>query len=118
MTMTNHQSTPSNDLTKLFLNGDHGKQLRVIHSVPGSWLESTQTWLYNQVHFLPEAVESHVVCPMIQNPDHFGVPNIHAEADMQWIRRFVDKTSRKLRFRRHTGLLERIARELPSVWKV
>lgn len=103
MTMTNQQKLPANKMTD--------SPLRVIHSVPGSWLESTQTWLYNQVRFLPETVESHVVCPMTQNLDRFGVPNLHAEADQHRLRRVVDSLSRQLRLRRHTSLLERVARE-------
>lgn len=111
MTMTKHQNPPANELTTLSLKGDRGARLCVIHSVPGSWIESTQTWLYNQVRFLPETVESHVVCPMTQNLDRFGVANLHAEADQHRLRRVVDSLSRQLRLRRHTSLLERVARE-------
>lgn len=103
MTMTNQQMLPAYSLTE--------SPLRVVHSVPGSWIETTQTWLYNQVRFLPETVESHVVCPMTQNLDRFGIANLHAEVDQSRLHRIVDRVSRKLRLRRHTGLLERIARE-------
>ena len=35
---------------------------KVIHSFP-VWLPQTQTWMCNQVRFLPESVETHVEFP-------------------------------------------------------
>jgi colanic acid/amylovoran biosynthesis glycosyltransferase len=56
------------------------KKLTVIHSLP-HWLPQTQTWLYNQIRFLPPEVEQHIVIPQIpDNLDQFFVPNIHALA--------------------------------------
>ncbi len=51
--------------------------LTVAHSFP-VWLPQTQTWLYNQVRFLPAEVTSHIICKEVQNEDQFGLPNIHA----------------------------------------
>ncbi len=49
----------------------------VLHSFP-VWLPQTQTWLYNQVRFLPESVTSHIVCKETCHLDQFQLPNIHS----------------------------------------
>jgi colanic acid/amylovoran biosynthesis glycosyltransferase len=49
----------------------------VAHSFP-VWLPQTQTWLYNQVRFLPPQATSHIICKEVQHLDQFGLPNIHA----------------------------------------
>lgn len=41
------------------------------------WLSQTQTWMYNQTKYLPEDVESHIVCEKTENLDQFYLPNIH-----------------------------------------
>jgi len=51
--------------------------LTVAHSFP-VWLPQTQTWLYNQVRFLPDDVTSHILCKEILHPDQFHLPNIHS----------------------------------------
>lgn len=45
------------------------------------WLPQTQTWLYNQVRYLPESVEAHVISERTENLDQFDVPNLHSLAD-------------------------------------
>lgn len=52
----------------------------MLHAVPGAWLPQTETWLYNQVRFLPETVESHVACDRVENLDQFPFHRIHCEA--------------------------------------
>jgi len=42
------------------------------------WLPQTETWMYNQTRYLPEDVESHIVCGKTENLDQFYLPNIHA----------------------------------------
>jgi colanic acid/amylovoran biosynthesis glycosyltransferase len=80
----------------------------VIHSFP-FWLPQTQTWMYNQVKFLPEDVTCHVVCERTENLDQFAVPYIHALRERSLARYLWDKGLVKLRLRRHSGfLLERI----------
>lgn len=80
----------------------------VIHSFR-FWLPQTQTWMYNQVKFLPEDVTCHVVCERTENLDQFTVPNIYALRERSLARYLWDKGSVKLRLRRHSGfLLERI----------
>lgn len=83
--------------------------LVVIHSVPGVWLGQTETWLYNQVRFLPPRVTSHVICEGVKNLDQFAVPNIHDAHQMPPARRFVARALRKLHLRRDLGLLPSVA---------
>jgi len=51
--------------------------IKVIHSTP-VWLPQTMTWLYNQVRYLPEEIEPHIVCVDTENLDQFKVPNIRS----------------------------------------
>ncbi|MFO8030432.1 MAG: glycosyltransferase [Cyclonatronaceae bacterium] len=47
------------------------------HSFP-VWLPQTQTWLYNQVRFLPKDITSHILCKETRNLDQFRLPSIHS----------------------------------------
>lgn len=51
--------------------------LAVAHSFP-VWLPQTQTWLYNQVRFLPPEVQSHILCKELQHQEQFQLPRIHS----------------------------------------
>lgn len=42
------------------------------------WLEITQTWLYNQVKYLPANIENHIVSRSSRNLDQFALEHIHA----------------------------------------
>ncbi len=48
----------------------------VLHSTD-IWLPSTQTWLHNQIRFLPRRINTHVVCGRGENLDLFPVDNLH-----------------------------------------
>jgi colanic acid/amylovoran biosynthesis glycosyltransferase len=49
------------------------------------WLPQTQTWLYNQVRYLPDTIESHVICERTENLDQFDIDNLHCLAeDAPW----------------------------------
>lgn len=72
----------------------------VIHSIP-IWLEQTQTWLYNQIRYLPQDIHAHVVCERTENLDQFEVPNIHClNGRPAWLRRW-DRGLRATGLRRH-----------------
>ena len=80
----------------------------VIHSFP-FWLPQTQTWMYNQIRYLPEEVACHVVCERTENLDQFAVPNIHALREHSMLHYLWDKGAVRFHLRRHSGfLLERI----------
>lgn len=78
--------------------------LTVVHSFP-IWLDQTMTWLYNQVYYLPNEVESHIVCETTENLAQFWLPNIHSLAEAPCWRYYWDLGLRKLRIRRHIGFL-------------
>jgi colanic acid/amylovoran biosynthesis glycosyltransferase len=82
-------------------------KITVLHSTP-RWLPQTETWLYNQVRYLPAEVDNHIVCDTVENLDQFWLPNIHSLSDAPRWRYFWDKGLRKLRVRRHLGLLARV----------
>lgn len=79
-------------------------EMVVMHSTP-VWLPQTQTWMYGQVSGLPDGVESHVVCQETANLDQFPVQRIHTPSELPSWRRLVDRSLRRLRLRRHSGLL-------------
>ncbi|NEO41397.1 MAG: colanic acid biosynthesis glycosyltransferase WcaL [Moorea sp. SIOASIH] len=90
-------------------------RVKVIHSHP-TWLTQTQTWMYNQVYYLPDEIENHIVCGRQENLDQFWLPNIHALSDKSkwpyfWDEvLFLDKVLRERQFRRHQGLLVDVAK--------
>lgn len=86
-------------------------KLKVIHSSP-VWLPQTQTWMYNQLRYLPEdLVECLVVCECTNNLDQFHVPNIHSLDQESRLRYYLDKGLRKLKFRNHLGFLVQVAKK-------
>jgi len=79
-------------------------KLHVIHAV-SSWLPQTETWLYNQVRYLPPEIESYIVCETTENLDQFELSNIYSLSDAPKWHYYWDKGLRKLRVRRHLGFL-------------
>jgi colanic acid/amylovoran biosynthesis glycosyltransferase len=81
-----------------------------IHTFP-TWLPQTQTWMYNQVRYLPNEVDNHIVCERTENLEQFWHPNIHSFEDAPKWRHFLDKAFLKLRLRRHLGFLVDVAKQ-------
>ena len=75
------------------------------------WLPQTQTWMYNQVRFLPGGVENHIVCEATENIDQFGLPNIHNLSETANWRYYWDLWLRKIGVRNHLGYLVEQARK-------
>ena len=59
----------------------------VIQSTP-IWLPQTQTWMYNQAKYLPDDIESHIVCEKVENLDQFYLPNIHIIPEKSLLNRY------------------------------
>jgi len=78
--------------------------IKIIHSYP-VWLPQTQTWMYNQVRYLPQECENHIVCERTENLDQFWLPNIHSlSEEPKWV--FLwDKACQKFRLRNHLNFL-------------
>jgi colanic acid/amylovoran biosynthesis glycosyltransferase len=84
----------------------------VIHSLP-IWLPQTQTWIHTQVAGLQHlGIEAHVVCERTEHLGQFGVANIHSLDREGSARRIWDRALRKLRIRRHLGVLTRVGRKV------
>lgn len=79
-------------------------KITIIQSFP-LWLPQTMTWLYNQAYYLPDEVESHIVCETTENFDQFWLPNIHSLEEAPRWRYYWDLGLRKLKIRRHLGFL-------------
>src|SRR5262245_66427815 len=64
------------------------RRFAVIQSAT-TWLTQPMTWLYVETKFLPESVESHILCNLTQHLDQFSMPHIHSLSDesmlMQWL---------------------------------
>jgi colanic acid/amylovoran biosynthesis glycosyltransferase len=86
-----------------------GRKLTVIHSFP-TWLPITQTWMHNQVRYLPEDIVNHIVCERTENLDQFDLPNLHSLSQISPLRYYWDKALRLGGFRRHLGFLVREAK--------
>ncbi|QAU33632.1 glycosyltransferase [Janthinobacterium sp. 17J80-10] len=80
------------------------KEITVAHSV-SSWLPQTQTWLFNQIRYLPKEIVNHVICEFTENLDQFLIPNIHCLSNEAPFRYYWDKILIKARIRHHLGYL-------------
>jgi colanic acid/amylovoran/stewartan biosynthesis glycosyltransferase WcaL/AmsK/CpsK len=86
------------------------RTLTVLHST-WIWLPLTETWLANQLRFLPASIESHVVCERSVDTGRFRPASVRAAADAGAIRHVADRAARKA-YRRYPRILARRTREL------
>jgi len=82
----------------------------VVHSFP-VWLPQTQTWMYNQVKFLPEDIITHIVCEKTENLDQFNLPNIHCSGERYISIIYWEKLLRFLQIRKYSEYLIEIVRK-------
>lgn len=79
--------------------------IKVIHSFP-VWLPRTQTWMYNQIKFMPgRNVENHIVCKEREHIEYFSLPNIHCSHEHAKVRWLWDKVLGKLHINNYNGYL-------------
>jgi colanic acid/amylovoran biosynthesis glycosyltransferase len=71
------------------------RPLVVLHS-SRRWLKQTKTWIYQQLKWLPEDIEPHVVCDVTENLDQFPVAHLHCLATLPAWRRRVESLARRL----------------------
>jgi colanic acid/amylovoran biosynthesis glycosyltransferase len=69
--------------------------ITLLHTIP-VWLPQTETWIYNQVHYLQSNVETHIICETTKHLDQFQVPNIHSLWEASRWRYFLNVGMRKL----------------------
>jgi colanic acid/amylovoran biosynthesis glycosyltransferase len=82
--------------------------MRALHSFP-IWLPQTQTWMYNQIRYLPKEVESHIICEITENLGQFWLPNIHSLSAASLWRYYWDLWLKRIGIRNHLGYLVRQA---------
>lgn len=89
------------------------EKVRVVHS-RDVWLQGTETWLYNQIKYLNEYIEPHVICRQVENLDQFSVANIHQLDVPSYFEWYRERVLRKLGF--HASSYQRsILRELKKI---
>ena len=76
--------------------------IKVIQSLP-VWLPQTQTWIYNQAKYLPEHINSYVVCGKTENLEQFAIPDIHTIPEKTLLGRY--NHSRFIAAERHARFL-------------
>ena len=87
--------------------------IRVIHNFP-IWLPQTQTWMYNQARYLPDNVETHIVCERTEHLDQFNLPHIHSLKDRSRFQYLVEKALRILLVRHNWGHLNSTTRKVQA----
>jgi colanic acid/amylovoran biosynthesis glycosyltransferase len=77
--------------------------LKVIHT-SFVWLPQTQTWMFNQIRYLPEDIECYVLCERTANLDQFILPRMRILLqDAGIIRYYWEKGLIKLGFRSYSA---------------
>ena len=66
-----------------------------LHSFP-VWLPQTQPWMFNQVKYLPDRFDVHIVCERTENLDQFRLANIHSLRDVSILKYVWQKGMRKM----------------------
>ena len=84
-------------------------QLKVIHNCP-VWLPLTQIWLYNQIRYLPDNIENHIVCQKVLNLEQFYLPNIHSFSGTSKWQFSIDKILRKLKLHDYLEFCVKVAK--------
>jgi colanic acid/amylovoran biosynthesis glycosyltransferase len=75
-----------------------------------TWLPQTQTWMFNQIRYLPPLIQASIVCEQAINLDQFSLPrtlSLMRDCTLEYI---FDKIVQKFGFRRHLGLLVKEAK--------
>jgi len=86
--------------------------IKVLHSTR-IWLPQTQTWIYNQLRYLPARhIENHVVCDRTENLSQFNVPHIHDLSQGSKFRDLWNSGLRKLPLGCHARLLGQVAKNI------
>jgi len=84
--------------------------IKVIQST-GTWLPRTHIWMYNQLLYLPDGIESHIVCENTVNMDEFSLPNIHFPKNRNIFNIYWSKAIKKLGFRKCSILLMKVGQD-------
>ncbi len=86
-------------------------KLTILHSLD-VWLPLTETWLYNQICYLPSNIVSHAVCERQENLECYPFDKLHTINQEIGIRLKWEHYLRKLRLRTYSGFKLRIAKNI------
>jgi colanic acid/amylovoran biosynthesis glycosyltransferase len=79
----------------------------------GDWLPRTQTWIFNQLRYLPaERVRVHVVCQRTEHLDQFFVTSLFVLGGYRSWRFWWERLPQKLGIRKHSTFFVRTARRV------
>lgn len=84
--------------------------IEVVHSMR-TWLPKTQTWLYNQVNFLPTEIKNYIICEKTENLDQFNQPNIRIFPQKPFYLKYLEKKIRLLNIINRNKILCRLVKE-------
>ena len=87
------------------------RSINVVHSLH-CWLGLTESWNYDQVTLLPEAISSHVICKGTANLDQFPISNLYSYEKVPGWRSFWDRALRKAGMRAHLGYFEGVCKRV------
>lgn len=96
-------------LREMIMTGTPPEKITVLHSAY-DWLAQTQTWMYNQIRYLPDDIESYIICEKTENLDQFMLPNIYCMQEASKWRYQWDTVLRRFGIRRYLGYLVKIAK--------
>ncbi len=95
------------------MNPGSSRPCVVLHST-FRWLPQTQTWLYNQIRYLPPEVENHVVCERSENLDQFPFPHLYNLDNCPPWQRYWEKGLRKLGLHHHLPFVRQQAKRVKA----
>jgi colanic acid/amylovoran biosynthesis glycosyltransferase len=87
--------------------------ISVIQYCP-TWLPQTQTWIYNQVKYLPNTVMDLIVCEQTENLDQFTIPNIHCHEHESVTGALWEKMLRNLNIRSSNTYLSALVKKFKT----
>ena len=96
------------------INISEKNQLKVIHNCP-VWLPLTQIWLYNQIRYLPDNIENHIVCQKVLNLEQFYLPNIHSFSGISKWQFSIDKILKKLKLHDYLEFRVKVAKREKAI---
>ncbi len=85
--------------------------LTVLHSLE-NWLPLTETWLYNQICYLPLSICSHAVSERRENLEHFPFEKLHTIYQGRGFKLKWEGWLRKLGLRNYSGFKLQVARSI------
>src|SRR5262249_2146867 len=91
------------------LPSSHGLVIDVVHSVP-FWLPRTAQWTHRPLVSLPPTLLNQIACEKTVDPSEFPAAEIYSLDSAPSWRAAFDKLLRRLKIRRHLGLLVEIAK--------